>query len=184
MQLMIRPLPGAFSLRVQYIIHMTFEFPSVVEAYETQRLAKAQRDGFALFPVNAGDNCPGFVYSVGMCQHGLPELLCFFTEDMAAATCNMLSQVCSHMIEGSKHFDIGPLLKVFISHGITVKDPTIHYSPEYLKGDTYVYALQAYATRAARFKDTLGFPKGILVMNHEGVPSIQQIRAHEMLAKS
>lgn len=163
---------------------MTFEFPSAVEAYEQQRVALAKRDGFALFAVNAGRNCPGFIYSVGMCQHNLPELLCFYSDGMAAGTHTMLTQVCQHLIDGAQRFELGPLLKAFISRGITVKDPTIHYSPELLRGDDVAYALRAYTTRCVRFKDALGFPKGILVMNHDGVPSIQQIRARAMLAKS
>ena len=163
---------------------MTSSFPSVVEAYEQQRLATAKRDGYALFPVRGDEHSYGFVYTVGMAQHGLPELLCFFTEDMSAGTCNMLSQIASHLIKGSKQFEVVPLLKSFIRTGITVSDPDIHYSPEFLQGDDFKYALDAYVTRGTRFRKELGMPTGVIVLNHEGVPTIQQQRAELMLSNS
>jgi len=163
---------------------MTTSFPSVVEAYETQRLATAKRDGFALFPVAAGANCPAFIYTVGMAQHGLPEMLVFCTEEMCNGTAVMLHQVASHLIEGTEHFQIPMLLKAFLQRGITVSDPTIHYQPEFLRADDLRYALQCYCTRVFRFREQLGTPKGVMVLNHEGVPSIRQIRAAEMLASS
>lgn len=151
---------------------------------EIQRVATAKRDGYALFPIRGDETSYGFVYTIGMSQHGLPELLCFFTEGMGAATCNMLSQLAPHLIEGTKHFEIPNLLRSFIKTGITVSDPDIHYSPEFLKGDDFRYALDAYVTRGTRFRKKLGMPRGVLVLNHEGVPTIQQQRAELMLSNS
>jgi len=163
---------------------MTTSFPSVVEALEIQRTAVAKRDGFALFPIRGDESSYGFVYTVGLAQHGIPELLCFFTEDMATGTCNMLSQIAKHLIDGSKLFDIPALLRAFIKAGITVSDPEIHYTPEFLRGDDLQYAYKAYLTRAIRLRGELGVPKGVLVMNHEGVPTIQRQRAAQMLSNS
>ena len=157
---------------------------SVVQAYEEQRLATAKRDGFALFPVRGDDTTPGFVYTVGMVQHGLPELLCFFTEEMGEGTCAMLSNVARLLIEGTQRFETPALLAAFIQRGITVSDPEIHYSPEFLRGDDFRYALEAYVTRATRFRHELGTPRGVLVLNHAGVPSIQQVRAEIMFTHS
>ena len=163
---------------------MTTSFPSVVEAYEQQRLAKAQREGFALFPIRGDESSYGFVYTVGMAQHDLPELLCFFEPELANGTCVFMEQIARRLIAGSKRFDRHALLASFIRTGITVSDPEIHYSPEFLKGDAFVYALQAYLTRAGRFRNELGMPKGVLCLNHEGVPTLQQQRAILMLAGS
>ncbi len=163
---------------------MTTSFPSVVEAYEQQRLAKAQREGFALFPIRGDESSYGFVYTVGMAQHGLPELLCFFSTDMGNGTCVFMEQIARRLIAGSKRFDRHALLASFIRTGITVSDPEIHYLPEFLKGDDFVYALRAYVTRGTRFREELGMPRGVLVLNHEGVPTLQQQRAELMLAGS
>ena len=174
----------AFSNRVQYITHMTTSFPSAIEAYEIQKTAVAKRHGFSLFPIRGDGDHPGFIYTVGMAQHGLPELLCFFTENMAPGTNNMLLQVAQHLIAGSKRFDIPTLLRSFIKAGLTVSDPTIHYHPEFLRGDDLMYAYQAYVTRAMRLREELGMPKGVIVMNHEDVPTIQMQRATAMLSSS
>ena len=115
-------------------------FPSAVEAYEIQKTGVAKRHGFALFPIRGDETHPGFIYTVGMAQHGLPELLVFFTEGMAPGTNNMLLQVAEHLIQGTKRFDIPTLLRAFIKTGLTVSDPTIHYYPELLRGDDLRYA--------------------------------------------
>ena len=159
-------------------------FPSAIEAYEIQKTGVAKRHGFSLFPIRGDEDHPGFIYTVGMAQHGLPELLCFFTETMAPGTNNMLIQVAQHLISGSKQFDVAPLLKAFIQAGLTVSDPTIHYHPEFLRGDDLKYAYTAYVTRAMRLREELGMPKGVIVMNHADVPSIQQQRAMAMLSAS
>ncbi|EHA63742.1 DUF4262 domain-containing protein [Synechococcus sp. WH 8016] len=159
-------------------------FPSAIEAYEIQKTGVAKNHGFALFPIRGDETHPGFIYTVGMAQHGLPELLVFFTEGMAPGTNNMVIQVAQHLITGSKRFEIAPLLRSFIRAGITVSDPTIHYHPEFLRGDDLKYAYQAYVTRAMRLRQELGMPKGVLVLNHADVPSIQQQRAMAMLSAS
>jgi hypothetical protein len=163
---------------------MTTIANSPIEAYETQRLAVAKREGFALFAVRNTDLTPGFVYTVGMTQHGLPELLCFFEPELANGTTVFMTQVARRLIEGTKRFDRHALLASFIRTGITVSDPEIHYSPEFLKGDDFLYALKAYVTRGTRFREELGMPRGVLVLNHEGVPTLQQQRAELMLVSS
>ena len=157
-------------------------FPSAVEAYEAQRLAVAQRDGFALFAVAGTDVAPAFVYTVGLCQHGLPELLCFSTPEMQDGTQVMMRQLASHMILGCKRFAPASLVAALVKNGLTVRDPEVHYSPEFLTGDDFLYALKGYVTRATRFRHDLGMPRGVLVMNHDGVPTLQQLRAEMMLA--
>ena len=120
--------------------HMSDQFPSVIEAVEQQRVASAKRNGFSFFPVRESENCPAFVYTCGMAQHGLPEFLCFATPDMCRGTLAMLSQLCPHMIEGLTRFDRVTLVRGLLARGITVRDPEIHYSPELLRGDDLRYA--------------------------------------------
>ena len=151
---------------------------------EIQRVATAKRDGFALFPIRGDETSYGFVYTIGMAQHGLPELLTFFSEGMGEGTCVMMSQLAKHLIEGAKLFEIPNLLRSLIKTGITVSNPEIHYAPEFLKGDDFKYALDAYVTRGTRFRKELGMPRGVLVFNHQGVPTIQQQRAELMLSNS
>ncbi|QNI53354.1 hypothetical protein SynBIOSE41_00822 [Synechococcus sp. BIOS-E4-1] len=157
-------------------------FPSVVEAYEQQRVATAKANGFSLFAINGDNECPAHVYTIGLSQFKLPELLCFSTPEMMPGTVAMMSQLAAHLVEGVKRLPRLALVKSLIDRGITVSDPEIHYQPEFLQGDDFVYALQGYVTRATRYRHELGMPRGVLVLNHDGVPTIQQIRAAKMLA--
>ena len=157
-------------------------FPSAIEAYELHKLSVAKEHGFALFHIGSDELSPGFVYSVGMSQHDLPEILCFFEADFCEETNSMMVQLCRKLIEGVKHFDRGTLLRTFIRNGITATDPVIHYVPELLTGEELLYCYQTHTTRAIRLRHDLGIPKGVIVLNHEGVPLFSQQRAERMFA--
>ena len=154
---------------------------SPVEAFELQRVAAAQRQGFSLFCINAEGDTPGFVYTIGMAQHQLPELMMFFTDD-GASTPGMVASVAQRLIAGLQRFDRITLLRAATSRPINAGDSQV--TAEFLRGDDYSHALQAYLTRAARYRGELGAPRGVLVLNHEDVPSFQQVRCSRMLAVS
>ena len=159
-------------------------FPaSAVELVEQQRIAQAKAEGFALFPINGEGTTPGFVYSIGMAQHDLPELLCYFSEGMGPATIGLLSNICPLLIESEKRFGKMPTLKTFCNRQFTAHDPTVTYKPTFLQGDTYLYCLKNVVTRAVRYRTELGIPQ-VIELRHEDVPTLDAIRAQLMLKAS
>ena len=152
---------------------------SPIEAFEAQRVASAQRDGFSLFCINADGDTPGFVYSIGMAQHELPEILAFFPEGAGPATAGVVGALAQRLISGLQRFDRISLLRAATTRPFSAGD--FQLSGELLSGDDFIHALQAYLTRATRFRETLGMPRGVLVLNREDVPSFQKIRAQPML---
>ena len=173
-------LSGAFSFVVVHFIHMT-TFSSPVQLLEDQRVALAKEQGFALFPVLATEHQPAFVYSIGMAQHEFPELLCFVAPGMENATIGLMHNLCTTLIESVSRFGRIETLRAFCNKQITARDPEVTYAPRLLTGDTYMYALNAFVTRAARYRAELGMPQ-VVVLDHEGVPSLEAIRAERMLA--
>jgi len=166
---------------------MTTSFPtSPVAALEQQRLAVAQEQGFALFFIRPEGSTPGFIYSVGMAQHQLPELLCFFPgdESVGAGTANVVAEVCRRLIAGVQRFDRITLLRAFLSQPLRATDPCVEYQLSLLRGEDFAHALQGYLTRSVLFREELGVTQGVVLMQHPEVPSFQQIRAQRMLAIS
>ena len=157
---------------------------SPVEFLELQRVQLAKDQGFAFFLIRPQDGMPGFAYSIGMAQHDLPEFLCYFsTEEQGLQVMGLLHNLCKTMIEGVSRFDRIELLRAFCHRRINATDPAVTYTPKFLTGDSYRYALEAVLTRAVRYRDQLGMPKCI-ELQHDDVPSIDAVRAMEMLAKS
>ena len=162
----------------------TTSFPaSAVELIEQQRVAQAKDQGFALFPIKGEGSQPGFVYSIGMAQHDLPELLCYFSEGMGPATIGLLTNLCPLLIESSKRFGRIPTMRTFCSKQFVAHDPNVTYQPTFLQGDSYVYALKTVVTRAVRYRDELGMPQ-VIELRHDDVPTIDGVRAQLMLEAS
>lgn len=164
---------------------MTTSIPSSpVEFLEVQRVQQAKDQGFAFFLIRPTDGQPGFAYSIGMAQHDLPELLCFFnTEEEGLQIQGLMQNICWTMIEGISRFDRIELLRAFCSKTIKATDPDRSYTPTFVTGDAYMYALKTMITRAVRYRDQLGMPQ-VIELRHEGVPTIDGYRASLMLANS
>ena len=164
---------------------MTTSIPSSpVEFLELQRVQQAKDQGFAFFPIRPQDGMPGFAYSIGMAQHDLPELLTFFnTEEEGLQVMGLMHNVCKTMIEGVSRFDRIELLRALCKGKINATEPDVSYTPTFVKGDAYMYALKAIITRAVRYRDQFGMPQ-VIEMRHEGVPTIDGFRAMQMLANS
>lgn len=159
---------------------------SPIEAYEQQRVSVAREQGYALFCIKPEGDTPGYIYTVGMAQHQLPELLCFYpgNESTGKLVANFVGTVARRLIDGVARFDRIQLLRAVISKPIQATDPAVTYSFELLRGDDFMHALRAYVTRATRYREELGTPRGVLVLNREDVPSFQRVRAIRSLAIS
>lgn len=179
------PASRAFSSCVLLTSIMTTSIPSSpVEFLEAQRLAQAKENGFAFFLIRPENGMPGFAYSIGMAQHDLPELLCYFnTEEMGIATMGLLHNMCTTLIESGKRFGRNDTLRALCNRTIQATDPDVTYIPTLLQGDSYMYALKTVLTRAVMFRKELGLPQ-VIELRHDDVPSIDNIRAQLMLANS
>lgn len=156
-------------------------FSSPIQLLEDQRLALAKEQGFALFPVLATEHQPAFVYSIGMAQVDFPEILCFASPGMENATVNLVHNICEMLVKSVKRFGRNETLRAFCTRQITARDPEVTYRPRLLQGDSYMYALNAFVTRATRYRAELGLPQ-VIVLDHEDVPTLEAIRAELMLA--
>ena len=164
---------------------MTTTIPnSAIEFIEQQKVQQAREEGFAFFPIRPENGQPGFVYSIGMAQHNLPEIICFFnTEEEAFPIQCLMQNICWTLIGGVSRFDRIDLLRTFCNKTITEGDTGVTYTPTFVKGDTYMYALKTIITRAVRYRDVLGMPQ-LIELRHESVPTIDGYRASLMLANS
>ena len=157
---------------------------SPVEFLEAQRLEQAKANGFSFFIIRPSDDQPGFAYSIGMAQHDLPELLCYFnTEEMGVATLGLMHNLCTTLIESGKRFGRNGTLGAFCNRTIQAHDPDVTYTPTFLQGDTYMYALKTVLTRAVMFRKELGLPQ-VIELRHDDVPTIEAVRAQLMMAAS
>lgn len=163
---------------------MTLSFTSPVVLLEQQRLAQAQADGFSLFAINPDGDIPGFVYSIGMTQHDLYEVLHFYPDGEHGAAARDVAEVCTRMIAASQRLSrIDLLRQVLHMPGITAPSgAAVQF--QMLRGDDFIHALKCYLTRAVRYREELGMPRGVLVMQREDVPTFQQVRALRMLQLS
>ena len=164
---------------------MTTSLPaSPVEFLEAQRLAQAKENGFAFFLIRPSDRLPGFAYSIGMAQHDFPELLCYFnTEEMGMNVMGLMHNLCTTLIQSVERFGRNDTLGVFCNRTIKATDPDVFYTPTFLTGDSYIYALKTVLTRAVRYRSELGLPQ-VIELRHDDVPTIDGIRARLMLANS
>ena len=178
------PPLGAFYSRVVHFIHnMTISLPSsAIELVEQQRVAQAKANGFAMFPIAAGNGHPAFVYTIGMAQANFPELLCFVEPGKEAATLELIDGLCTAVLKSIDRFGRDRTLCAFCNQKIATKDGTT-YSPTFLRGDMYMYALQNWLTRAIRYRSELGMPQ-VIELRHDSVPNLEQIRAQLMLQAS
>ena len=164
---------------------MTTSIPSSpVEFLEAQRLAEAKENGFSFFIIRPSDGMPGFAYSIGMAQHDLPELLCYFnTEEMGINAMGLMHNLCTTLIQSVNRFGRNDTLAVFCNRVIKATDPDVAYTPTFLQGDSYMYALKTVLTRAVMFRKELGLPQ-VIELRHDDVPTIDGVRARLMLANS
>ena len=162
------------------------DFPSAIEAFELQRVAQAERHGFALFAIRGSDCCPPFVYSIGMAQRELPEVLTFApSDDFLDRSAAMTAQLCGAFVEGiDRGLDRIQLIRAFLARPLIVRDPTVTYDVEYLRDGDFTAALRGYVTRAARYRERLGMPRGVLAIRPPELPTFQRIRASEALSMS
>ncbi len=161
-------------------------FPSAIEAFELQRVAQAERQGFALFAIRGSDVSPPFVYSIGMAQRELPELLTFApSDDFLDRSVAMTTQLCGAFVEGiDRGLDRIQLIRAFLHRPLIVRDPLVTYEVELLRDGDFTSALRGYLTRSTRYRERLGMPRGVLAIRHPEVPTFQRIRAAEALSMS
>lgn len=159
---------------------MTTSFPASPVAFlEAQRLASAKADGYSLFAVNPGDGVPGFVYSVGMCQADLPEVLYFYPKGMCSHAVTDVREICSRMIVGSQRLGRLDLLRQVVNGSAITASSGARVKFGMLTGDTLLHALRYYLTRAVRFRNELGLPRGVLIVQRPDVPTFGEIRDME-----
>lgn len=164
---------------------MTISIPSSpIKFLELQRLQQAKENGFSFFLIQPEEGIPGFAYTIGMAQHDLPELLCYFnSQEQALQVVGLMHNLCTTLRKSASRFGVTNTLRVICNRTIKATDPEVTYTPTLLNGESYKYALMTAVTRATRYRDELGLPR-VIELRHDDVPTINHVRAMRMLANS
>ncbi|WP_415411087.1 hypothetical protein ACLM45_05805 [Synechococcus sp. A10-1-5-9] len=97
---------------------MIQSFTGPVVLLEQQRVAQA--DVFSIFAIKPDGDIPGFVYTIGTCQHDLYEVLHFYPKGQHGAAARDVAEVCTRMIAASQRLSrIDLLRQVLHMTGIT-----------------------------------------------------------------
>lgn len=147
--------------------------------FELEKLQTAQQHGFSFFLINGDDKNPPFLYTVGMAQKGLPDVLMFLDSTYVQPQMAMVVQVLQHMVSGLDHFT--PEALTASMHGLqkTVTDPEITYHFEVLSPSDNDKAVHDYACRCHFFRRILGDPQ-IVVISSDFNPSWKEIKQLEV----
>lgn len=145
-----------------------------ITPYEKERLACAKRHGFSFFLVRGDEDCPAFIYSIGMAQHDLPDVLMFLDSEYVKPQMGFLTNLLSHLIEGSKLFDADALIRSIHGSKKTVSNPEIEYSFTVLSPSDTDAAVHDYMCRCHYFRRVLGDPS-VMVISSDFNPSWNEV---------
>ena len=145
-----------------------------ITPYEKERLACAKRHGFSFFLVRGEGDAPAFIYSIGMAQHGLPDVLMFIDCEYVKPQMGFLTNLLSHLIEGSKLFDADALIRSIHGSKKTVSDPEIEYSFTVLSPSDTDAAVHDYMCRCHYFRRVLGDPS-VMVISSDFNPTWDEV---------
>ncbi|EHA63732.1 DUF4262 domain-containing protein [Synechococcus sp. WH 8016] len=145
-----------------------------ITPYEKERLATAKKHGFSFFMVRGDEEGPAFIYSIGMSQHGLPDVLMFLDSEYVAPQMGFLTNLLSHLIEGSKLFDADALIRSIHGSKKVVSDPEIEYTFTVLSPSDTDKAVHDYMCRCHYFRRVLGDPS-VMVISSDFNPSWRDV---------
>ncbi len=145
-----------------------------ITPYEKERLATAKKHGFSFFMVRGEGDAPAFIYSIGMSQHGLPDVLMFLDSEYVTPQMGFLTNFLSHLIEGTKLFDADALVRSIHGSKKTVSDPEIEYSFTVLSPSDTDRAVHDYMCRCHYFRRVLGDPS-VMVISSDFNPSWDEV---------
>ena len=142
--------------------------------YETERLKLAKEHGFSFFMVRGEGDAPAFIYSIGMAQHGLPDVLMFLDSTYVKPQMGFLTNLLSHLIEGTKLFDTDALIRSIHGSKKTVSDPEIEYTFTVLSPSDTDAAVHDYMCRCHYFRRQLNDPS-VMVISSDFNPSWDEV---------
>ena len=147
--------------------------------YELDRLRTAKQHGFALFGVAADEHAPAFVYTVGMAQHNLPDLITFIpSADDSKLMFTMIVNMACWLKEFRQKF---PNKDFRILHGVKklTVDPQVEYTFNILDPAMQRISQLRYTCRAGYFAPILGRPT-ICELQYEGMPTMLEIERQSL----
>ena len=149
--------------------------------YEVERVTRAKQHGFALFAVQ-GEHSPSFVYTVGMAQHALTDLLVFVpsTEDLSLMG-GLITNMAQSLIEFRAMHPDAPIEQIDGLQKL-VTDPSVVYTFSVLDPGLNEFALRNYACRAWFFSKLFGTPR-ICELQYEDMITVEQL-ARQSLTRS
>ena len=148
-----------------------------ISPYERERLQTALKCGFSFFCIKSDDSNPGFIYSVGMAQFDMPDILMFIDSEYVTPQMNMLTTTLQTMIEGSKRFDSKAFTATLNGFKKVVTDPEIEYTFTLLNSSECDYAISNYMCRCHYFRRIFKNDPTVLVISSDFNPSWNDVTA-------
>ena len=131
--------------------------------------------------IRASDASPAFVYSVGMAQCGMPDILMFLDSEYVKPQLNFLTSFLQMCIEGRQQFTADGLIASLNGMTKVVSDPDIEYTFTLLNANDTDHAIHDYMCRCHYFRRMLGDPQ-VLVVSSEFNPSWESVTAPAVAA--
>ena len=146
--------------------------PSDITEYEHSRVDTAYEHGFACFAVRPEGDTPGFIYTIGMPQHGLCDLLMFIVGNDPTLPLGAMTNIANGLIESAQKFGAIPTMRYTCNNPLPVKEPSVLYHPHFIRGNDFSECFKYYTTRCWYLRETFGTPKGIIELRHDDVPTV------------
>ena len=154
---------------------------SAPTTYELERLTEAKDKGYSFFMIKAEGNQPAFLYSVGMAERNLPDVLMFLDSEYVVPQIRMLTQFLDFVIEGSKRFDADQLSNGLNGLKKMVEMPCIEYSFQLLDAKQRKQAIDNYMCRCHFFKEEFKHSPKALVVSSDFNPSWEEVTAQSQV---
>ena len=143
---------------------------SAPTTYEIQKLDEAKKRGYSFFLVKGEGSDPAFVYSVGMAQKNLPDVLMFLDSEYVKPQLGMLTNLLDHMLEGEARFGAESITHTLDGSSKVVSMPEIEYSFDVLSPSDTTTAIRNYMCRCHFFREVLGEAKALVVSSDYNLP--------------
>lgn len=143
---------------------------SAPTTYEIQKLDEAKKRGYSFFLVKGEGPIPAFVYSVGMAQKNLPDVLMFLDSEYVKPQLGMLTNLLDHLIEGESRFGADSISSHIDGTSKVVSMPEIEYTFNVLSPEDTATAIHNYMCRCHFFREVLGEAKAMVVSSDYNLP--------------
>ena len=157
--------------------HRHTKHMSAPTTYEIEKLNEAKEKGYAFFLIKGEGKELPFLYSVGMAQHNMPDVLMFLDSEYVVPQIRMLTGFLDYVIEGSQRFDTQKLTNGLDGITKTMEMPEISYTFNVLNDEERERAISNYMCRCHFFREQFKHSPKALVVSSDFNPKWDEVTA-------